>query len=144
MKFFIHLKSRREVAEAQQIWMKPISKVHHSFELLMRHHLLNDVMPTCIQPGQSNVTSVTQKNVPSTVVIYYCAWYVFLRNRRYNPTTILLPIFWVYDVGLHPFKRPVKDTKLYTYHIFSPLLYGHKREHTILWGWKCALNFSKI
>ena len=27
--------------------------------------------------------SVTQKNVPSAVVIYYCAWYVFLRDRRY-------------------------------------------------------------
>ena len=29
------------------------------------------------------LTSVTQKNVPSAVVIQYCAWYVFLRNRRY-------------------------------------------------------------
>ena len=28
------------------------------------------------------VTSVTQKNVPGAVVIYYCAWYVFLRDRR--------------------------------------------------------------
>ena len=28
------------------------------------------------------VTSVPQKNVPSAVVIYYCAWYVFLRDRR--------------------------------------------------------------
>ena len=29
------------------------------------------------------VTSVPQKNVPSAVVIYYGAWYVFLRDRRY-------------------------------------------------------------
>ena len=28
------------------------------------------------------LTSVPQKNVPSAVVIYYCAWYVFLRDRR--------------------------------------------------------------
>ena len=28
------------------------------------------------------LTSVTQKNVPSTVVYYYCAWYIFLCNRR--------------------------------------------------------------
>ena len=26
------------------------------------------------------ITSVTQKNVPSTVVYYYCAWYVFLQT----------------------------------------------------------------
>ena len=30
-----------------------------------------------------NVTTVSQKNVPSAVVIYYWAWYVFLRDRRY-------------------------------------------------------------
>ena len=29
------------------------------------------------------ITSVTQKNVLSTVVIHYFAWYVFLRDRRY-------------------------------------------------------------
>ena len=29
------------------------------------------------------VTSVTQKNVLSAVVYYYCAWYVYLRDRRY-------------------------------------------------------------
>ena len=29
------------------------------------------------------IMSVLQKNVPSPVV-YYCAWYVFLRDRRYN------------------------------------------------------------
>ena len=29
------------------------------------------------------ITSVTQKNVPSALLYYYCAWYVFLRNRRY-------------------------------------------------------------
>ena len=29
------------------------------------------------------LTSVTQKNVLSTVVIHYFAWYVFLRDRRY-------------------------------------------------------------
>ena len=28
--------------------------------------------------------SVPQKNQPSTVVIYQCAWYVFLRYRRYK------------------------------------------------------------
>ena len=33
------------------------------------------------------VTSVPQKNVPSTVVYYYCAWYVFLRDRRYIGAT---------------------------------------------------------
>ena len=32
------------------------------------------------------LTSVTQKNVPSAVVYCYCAWYVFLRDRRYKPT----------------------------------------------------------
>ena len=32
----------------------------------------------------SRLTSVTQKNVPSAIVIYYCAWYVFLRDRRYQ------------------------------------------------------------
>ena len=30
------------------------------------------------------LTSVPQKNVPSAVIIYYCAWYVFLRDRRYK------------------------------------------------------------
>ena len=30
-----------------------------------------------------NLTSVTQKNVPSAIVTYYCVWYVFLRDRRY-------------------------------------------------------------
>ena len=30
------------------------------------------------------ITSVPQKNVPSAVVID-CAWYVFLRDRRYLP-----------------------------------------------------------
>ena len=29
------------------------------------------------------LTSVPQKNVPSVVVYYYCAWYVFLRDRCY-------------------------------------------------------------
>ena len=29
-----------------------------------------------------NVRSV--KNIPSTVVYYYCVWYVFLRNGRYS------------------------------------------------------------
>ena len=29
------------------------------------------------------VMSVTQKNVPSEVVYYYCAWYVFLCDRRH-------------------------------------------------------------
>ena len=33
--------------------------------------------------NESFITSVTQKNVPSAVVYYYCAWYVFLRDRRY-------------------------------------------------------------
>ena len=28
-----------------------------------------------------NIMSVTQNNVPSKVVYYYCAWYVFLRDR---------------------------------------------------------------
>ena len=37
--------------------------------------------------GPSNITvydvmSVPQKNVPRAVVIYYFAWYVFLRDRR--------------------------------------------------------------
>ena len=27
------------------------------------------------------LTSVMQKNVPSAVLIYYCAWYIFLRDR---------------------------------------------------------------
>ena len=27
---------------------------------------------------------VTKKNVPSAVVYYFCAWYIFLRNRHYN------------------------------------------------------------
>ena len=30
------------------------------------------------------LTSVMQKNVPSAVVIYYCAWYVFLHDGRYR------------------------------------------------------------
>ena len=30
-----------------------------------------------------SVTSGTKKNVPRAVVIYHCAWYVFLRDRRY-------------------------------------------------------------
>ena len=37
--------------------------------------------------------SVTQKNEPSTVVIHYCAWYVFLRHRYYMyfaMTTLLI------------------------------------------------------
>ena len=29
------------------------------------------------------VTFVSQKSIPSAVVYYYCAWYTFLRNRRY-------------------------------------------------------------
>ena len=33
-------------------------------------------------PIVSRLTSVTQKIVPSALVIYYCAWYVFLHNRR--------------------------------------------------------------
>ena len=28
--------------------------------------------------------SVPQKSIPSAVVYYYCAWYTFLRNRRYQ------------------------------------------------------------
>ena len=35
-------------------------------------------------PWNSSLTSVTQKNIPSSVVIYYYAWYVFLYNRRYT------------------------------------------------------------
>ena len=35
------------------------------------------------------LTSVPQKNVPSAVVIYYYAWYVFLRDWRY------LALSWV-------------------------------------------------
>ena len=35
------------------------------------------------------LTSVMQKNVPSTVVIHYFAWYVFLRDRRYNEEMIV-------------------------------------------------------
>ena len=34
-------------------------------------------------PLDCTVMSVTQKNVPSAVVYYNCAWYVFLRDRRY-------------------------------------------------------------
>ena len=35
-----------------------------------------------IDQYQYSITSVPQKNVPSTVVYYYCAWYVFLRDRH--------------------------------------------------------------
>ena len=38
----------------------------------------------CIKNDNTPLTSVTQKNVPSALVIYYCAWYVFLRDRRYT------------------------------------------------------------
>ena len=31
-----------------------------------------------------SLTSVTQKNVPSEVVYYFCAWYLFLSDRRYK------------------------------------------------------------
>ena len=31
------------------------------------------------------VTSVLQKNVPSAVVIYCCAWHIFLLHKRYSP-----------------------------------------------------------
>ena len=30
-----------------------------------------------------HITSVTQKNIPSVIVIHCCAWYVFLRIRPY-------------------------------------------------------------
>ena len=36
------------------------------------------------ESAQSLLTSVTQKNVPIAVVIYYWAWYVFLRDRCYQ------------------------------------------------------------
>ena len=37
------------------------------------------------------ITSVTQKNVPSAVVYYYRTWYVFLRDRRYMTTFNFIP-----------------------------------------------------
>jgi hypothetical protein len=42
------------------------------FDLFVTMHFL----------AKSLVTSVTQKTVPSAVVYYYCAWYVFLCNRN--------------------------------------------------------------
>ena len=35
------------------------------------------------------ITSVTQKNVPSAVLYYYYAWYIFLHNRRYVFASVL-------------------------------------------------------
>ena len=43
--------------------------------------LFSNVCPT--EKCTKRSTSVPQKNVPSTVVYYYCAWYVFLWYRRW-------------------------------------------------------------
>ena len=47
-----------------------------------------------IEGNKHQVTSVTQKNVPSAVVYYYCTWYVFLRDRRY-----VIADWAIYDAG---------------------------------------------
>ena len=46
--------------------------------------LVSSTYLLCLQFDEFlHITSVTQKSWPSTVVIYYCAWSAFLRNRRY-------------------------------------------------------------
>ena len=42
------------------------------------------------------LTSVTQKNVPSAVVYYYYAWYVFLRDRRYYISVAQLVAIFIF------------------------------------------------
>ena len=44
------------------------------------------------------LTSVTQKNVPSTEVIHYCTWYVFLRDRRYSLVFHFIIHSWILNV----------------------------------------------
>ena len=59
------------------------------------------------------VTSVTQKNVPSAVVYYYRAWYIFLCYRRYKViplkgTTYRGLIFTIYtEVGFFMVGEPL-------------------------------------
>ena len=42
------------------------------------------------------IRSVTQKNVPSAVVYYYYAWYVFLRDRRYYISVAQLVAIFIF------------------------------------------------
>ena len=131
----------------------------------MRHHLLSDVKQTqgCILLNYLSVISskfiqkfaqnwqyftLIDQSVPLITVtsIVYLGrnqLWADLHSARTVKRTIQLQYYCQFFENM-TFKRPVKDTKLYTYYIFSPLLYEHKREHTILWEWKCALNFSKI
>ena len=55
-------------------------------------------------------TSVTQKNVPSEVVYYYWAWYVFLCDRRYpalEPLFLFKNIFSCFRTSFPVLEHPI-------------------------------------
>ena len=46
-------------------------------------HLVQKRSRACRTYVYAKITSESQKRIPSIVVIHYCAWYPFLRLRRY-------------------------------------------------------------
>ena len=56
-----------------------------------------------------NVPSATLKNVPSAVVYYYCAWYVFMRDRCYFIGVFNLPKEYTIQSMVYGFRQGHKS-----------------------------------